>query len=135
MRRFAREERLRPGEIVGYTLDMSVRLATDLEATLSTYRRLLGAAFGARLRSVRLFGSRARGDANVDSDADVSVVIDGLTEAERTHVVELALDAWRHAGARGPLISPLPWSEEEQEARRKAERRIARDIDDEGIPL
>lgn len=84
---------------------------------------------------MRLFGSRARGDADVDSDADVSVVVDGLSEAERAHVVDLAFDAWKTTGCRGPLISPLPWSDAEQEARRKTERRIALDIDREGVPL
>jgi uncharacterized protein (UPF0332 family) len=56
---------------------------TELEESLRRYRELLASEFGARLRSMRLFGSRARGDADVDSDADVSVVIDGLTEEEQ----------------------------------------------------
>jgi predicted nucleotidyltransferase len=107
----------------------------DLERSLTEYRRLLAIEFGPRLRPVRLFGSRARGDADPDSDADVSVVVQGLTEDERTRVVELALSAWRNAGGRGPLIAPLPWSEAEQEARRAAERRIVLDIEREGIPL
>jgi predicted nucleotidyltransferase len=107
----------------------------DLERSLTEYRRLLEIEFGARLRPVRLFGSRARGDADPQSDADVSVVVEGLTEDERTRVVELALTAWRHAGCRGPLLAPLPWSEAEQETRRAAERRIALDIEQESIPL
>lgn len=110
-------------------------LAPDLERTLQEYRRLLEIEFGPRLRSLRLFGSRARGDADEDSDADVAVVVDDLTEAERTRVVDLALEAWRHAGYRGPLISPLPWSEAEQQGQRAAERRIAIDVDREGIAL
>jgi predicted nucleotidyltransferase len=107
----------------------------DLERSLTEYRRLLEIAFGPRLRPVRLFGSRARGDADPDADADVSVVVEGLTEDERTRVVELAHTAWRNAGGRGPLIAPLPWSEAEREARRAAERRIVLDIEREGIPL
>ena len=79
--------------------------------------------------------SRARGDADVDSDADVSVVVDGLTEAERVRVIDLALCAWRNTGCRGPLISPLTWSDAEQERRRRSERRIALDIDRDGVPL
>lgn len=110
-------------------------LPPDLERTLKEYRRLLEIEFGPRLRSLRLFGSRARGDAEEDSDADVSVVVDRLTEAERTQVVDLALDAWRNAGYRGPLVSPLPWSDAEEQMQRAAERRIALDVDREGIPL
>ena len=107
----------------------------DLEHALREYRRLLEAEFGARLRSLRLFGSRARGDADVDSDADVSVIVDKLTDEERARVIDLALCAWRNAGHRGPLISPLPWSETERDRRRTSERRIALDIDREGVPL
>lgn len=99
------------------------------------YRRLLEDTFGQRLRALRLFGSRARGDADIDSDADVSVVVEQLTEAERAHTIDLAFQAWRNTGCRGPLVSPLPWSAAEQEARRKSERRIALDIDREGVPL
>jgi predicted nucleotidyltransferase len=110
-------------------------LPEELQASLEEYRRLLDTEFGVRLQSLRLFGSRARGDADVDSDADVLVVVDGLTEAERARAIDLAFRAWRNAGCRGPLISPLPWSRAEQEMRRRAERRIAIDIDREGVPL
>jgi predicted nucleotidyltransferase len=110
-------------------------LPDDLERALEEYRRLLEAAFGARLRSLRLFGSRARGDADVDSDADVSVIVDALTDRERAAVIELALSAWRNTGGRGPLISPLAWSDTEHDQRRKAERRIALDIDRAGVAL
>jgi hypothetical protein len=120
---------------VDYTSGMRRPLPTDLEKSLEEYRRLLETEFGVRLLSLRLFGSRARGDADVDSDADVSVVVNALTEAERARVIDLAFDAWRNAGCRGPLIAPLPWSDEEQQARRAAERRIAFDIDREGISL
>jgi predicted nucleotidyltransferase len=107
----------------------------ELEESLQRYRWHLASAFGARLRSLRLFGSRARGDADVDSDADVSVVIDALTEEERTRVIDLALSAWRDAGCRGPLISPLPWSDVEYNRRLQAERRIVLDIEREGIAI
>ena len=110
-------------------------LPIELDKSLREYRRLLEAEFGARLQSLRLFGSRARGDADVDSDADVSVIVDKLTDEERAGVIDLALCAWRNAGRRGPLISPLPWSDAEQDMRRKSERRIALDIDREGVPL
>ena len=37
-------------------------------------------AFGDRLRAVLLFGSRARGEADADSDHDIFLVIEGLSD-------------------------------------------------------
>jgi predicted nucleotidyltransferase len=42
---------------------------------------------------VRLFGSYARGDAEEDSDVDVAVIVDALTEPERTAAIDLAFEA------------------------------------------
>ena len=113
---------------------MSRPLQDDLQS-LASYKRLLEAAFGPRLRSLQLFGSQARGDADVESDADVLVVIDDLREAERTTAIDLAFRAWQDCGCQGPLISPLVWSSAEREMRRRLERRIALHIDREGVSL
>lgn len=110
-------------------------VAPDLLRTLEHFRRLLEEHFGDRLLSLRLFGSQARGDADEDSDADVAVVIQALTEAERGQVVRWAFDAWLVMGQRGPLPAPLVWSEVELADRVAAERRIALDIEREGISL
>lgn len=45
--------------------------------------------YGARLRRVLLFGSRARGDHNLASDVDVLVVLDRVDETERRYGSEL----------------------------------------------
>lgn len=88
--------------------------------------------FGARLRRVVLFGSYARGDANEDSDVDVLVVVDGMTD----------LEIGTAAGEAGPVIlrfgvplSPLPMSTERLESLRQGERLLARVLDEEGVPL
>lgn len=111
------------------THELPVPVATVIRA----FRALLEARFGERLVGLRLFGSYARGDADESSDIDVSVIVQHLTERERTEAIDLALDAWRVERSTGPL-SPLVWSEAELEDRVRAELRIARDILAEGIP-
>jgi predicted nucleotidyltransferase len=101
---------------------------------LAEYRKLLEKRFGSRLLKLRLFGSRARGDNEPDSDVDVAVVIQGLIDAERAEVIDLAFTAWRTVGE-APLIQVLAWSDTDESDRVAAERRIAFDIETEGIPV
>ncbi|HEY3356243.1 MAG TPA: nucleotidyltransferase domain-containing protein [Polyangia bacterium] len=115
---------------------MSVeRLPAEIAAVLRTYRGALADAFGERLVAVRLFGSRARGEARPDSDIDVAVVIRGLSDAELDRAIDLAYEAWWSTGRQSPMISPLVWSEERAADALSRELRIAEDIEREGIPL
>jgi predicted nucleotidyltransferase len=107
-------------------LERPTRQAAEL------YRDLLRERFGARLLRVTVFGSRARGDHEPESDVDVAVVVRDLTEAERDAVIEIALDAWRRSGSQ---LAPLVWSEEQWLDRVSSKRRIAVDIEREGVPL
>jgi predicted nucleotidyltransferase len=115
-------------------MERSALPAMVVEA-LERFRRDLRERFGARLELVRLFGSHARGDAWEESDVDVLVLIDGVTQEERDEVIALA---WR-AGDIAPdswlVLSPLVRTPGQFEELRRAERRIARDIDREGITL
>jgi predicted nucleotidyltransferase len=104
----------------------------SLRPALDAYAGRLRRRFGARLRELRLFGSFARGEANEDSDVDVLVLIDGLTDLE----IGVA------AGEVAPVIvetglplSPLPLATERLDRLRGAERELARVLDEEGIPL
>ena len=102
---------------------------------LLAYRRALEQVFGDRVGSVRLFGSRARGEARPESDIDVVVVLCAPTEPERAETaIDLAWETWRGTAPDGPPLSPLIWSEEEAD-RLSRERRIALDIRAEGIPV
>jgi len=64
---------------------------TRVRAALDDLRAALHAHYGARLASLVLFGSRARGDADADADIDVLVVLHGPVRAyqeinETSHV-------------------------------------------------
>jgi len=90
--------------------------------------------FGARVNEVVLFGSQARGDAHEESDVDVLIVIDDLSEQERLAVLDLtfpldaAADDWLG-------LAPLVYSSEQAARMRAGGRRLFRDIDREGLRL
>jgi predicted nucleotidyltransferase len=107
----------------------------ELRGVLERYRALLVSRFGDRVLAIRLFGSRARGDASEESDADVCVVVRDLTEPERSVAIDLAFEAWAESTRSGPLLSPLVWSDTERADRLAAERRIALDVEEEGISI
>jgi uncharacterized protein len=50
------------------------------DAVLARFRAELDNLYGERLERVVLFGSRARGDANQDSDDDVAIFLEDLTD-------------------------------------------------------
>lgn len=53
----------------------------DLDEALRELKRELEVLYGERLKGLYLFGSRARGDAEPDSDVDVAVVLDDYAYA------------------------------------------------------
>jgi predicted nucleotidyltransferase len=112
---------------------MTVRpggLPVKLREALAAYARHLAVRFGSRLRFVRLFGSWARAEAREDSDVDVAVVVEALTRNEWRDAVGDAVDVEL---ATGVTLSPFVVSGEHFDLLCKRERRIARDILEEGI--
>ena len=111
---------------------MGRTLPASLRPALAEYAGRLRALFGDRLSDVRLFGSFARGEAHEDSDVDVLVLVDGLTDLEIGVV----------AGEVAPVIvktglplAPLPMATERLAELRRSHRALARSLDDEGISV
>jgi len=104
-------------------------------SAVSRFRRALEARFGGRLRDVVLYGSHARGTATEESDADVLVVVDELTDEESDAIARLAyfVDAEAEHGWAG--LEPLAMSTERAADMRSRERLLMRDIDSEGLRI
>ena len=88
--------------------------------------------FGERLRELALFGSRARGDGDEDSDLDVLIVVRDLTGAEAREVGQAAGDALTQHDV---ILSPFVVSTEHMDRLRSRERTIALEITRDAVPL
>jgi predicted nucleotidyltransferase len=103
-----------------------------MEQILVDLKNRIQEVTGDHLIKMVLYGSRARGDFSEDSDTDIAIVISGLSP-EMKHcmlscVADIEFEYLRS-------LSTLIVSEEDFLLLKKRERRIAFDIEREGIPL
>lgn len=103
-----------------------------VRAALEQLAGALRARWGDRLVVLRLFGSRARGEADADSDVDVAVVIDGADWATKCEVIDLAADVGL---AHDLIVSPTVFDRATYERWRRQERPLLMDIEREGVAL
>jgi predicted nucleotidyltransferase len=87
---------------------------------------------GDNMIGLTLYGSRARGDYDDESDIDVAIIVRGLTRELKNQILDMVADI--EIKYFMPL-STLVISEDDFELLKKRERRIALDIEREGIQL
>ena len=80
-----------------------------------------------------LFGSRARGDAEPDSDLDVIVIVRG--PADRDVREQISACAWESAFASGIVVVPVVYTREEWEEGPERSSLLVQAVDREGIPV
>ncbi|QFY41329.1 nucleotidyltransferase domain-containing protein [Candidatus Methylospira mobilis] len=85
-------------------------MATANPIVLTQFRAALDGLYGNRVERVVLYGSRARGDAQDDSDYDVAVFLKDLNDRweEADKIALAAMDIFDETGA---LIHAMPYSE------------------------
>ncbi|HXE80920.1 MAG TPA: nucleotidyltransferase domain-containing protein [Vicinamibacterales bacterium] len=107
-------------------------LAPATRAAVEEFSRRVRARFGDRVAKLALFGSHARGEATEESDVDILVVIDDLTPSDGREIDEIVGDILTRMDV---VLSPLALSAARLAELRARERRIAREIDRDGIPV
>lgn len=86
------------------------------------------------VREALLFGSRARGEARPDSDADVAVVLEGMSGAFVDIKLAMADAAFDNLLETGILIQPLPlWEGEWRNPSAWRNPELLRNIENHGI--
>jgi len=110
-------------------------IAPAVARALDRFQESLERTFGNRLREFVLYGSQARGTANEESDVDVLIVIDELSERERVVAIDLAYDANAVEREIWVGISPLVHSSQTVQELRSRERLIMRNVAQDGIWL
>jgi tRNA nucleotidyltransferase (CCA-adding enzyme) len=101
----------------------------DRQVTLEFQRRLEEITM---VLDVRLFGSRARGDAVPDSDLDVFVEVDSLTPELRRRIDKIA---WEIGFERDYIISPVVVTHDELQQGPLGASPLILTIEREGVSL
>jgi predicted nucleotidyltransferase len=113
-------------------MTMADHLTAEEEKAVAEIKQKVLKLAGSRLKGFYLFGSKARGDYDPESDVDLAILIEGLDRETKKAIIDIAVDVELEHGV---VISPLVLSREDFSGLKARERRIALDIESEGIPL
>lgn len=111
---------------------MSIYLDENEKLALSELKAKLKGLLGPKLISIILYGSKARGDYDIDSDTDVAIIVEGLTRGLKIKIFDIVTDIELEYLV--PL-STIIFSKEEFEALKSRGRKLALDIEREGIEI
>ena len=108
------------------------QLRPEERAALQDYLTRLRRRFGSRVLQVILFGSRARGEGDAESDLDVLVVADDKDWHVHQAIADESVEPWLLNRA---LISPITMEAAEYEKLRQWQTLFYRNVEREGLDL
>ncbi len=109
-------------------------LDPQTRTALADFRARLVQRYGARVRGLVLFGSRARGDHRSDSDADVAVFMGDTSEPIREQM-DMAQEAYNVYLADGLMIQPWVFKGTPDNPDPSHAANLLKAVSDEGIRL
>ena len=107
-------------------------LSESEQTAIAEIKRSVLDLVGGRLKVFSVFGSKARGDFDPESDVDVAIVVEGLDAEMKRRIIDNVADSEMKYLV---VISSLVLSWKNFLDLRARERRIAFDIEREGIPV
>ena len=112
---------------------METGTLTPLEMrSIRLFKQALQKRFKNKIITLKLFGSRARGNGDEFSDLDIAVIVTDWDWAMKREIFDLA---WERYWKEDVDISPLVLSQMEYEELQSLGRNIAKDIEQHGILL
>lgn len=115
-----------------YKIAFQMPLNTNEKKALQIFVGRIRKVFGNRLIAMKMFGSAVRDERWEESDIDILVLIDKLKWREKCRVWDESTNVNIRCDT---LISPLVMTQGEFEELRNRERRIALDIEKEGVEI
>jgi predicted nucleotidyltransferase len=107
-------------------------LAPNDRAAVIEYVNRIHSRFPARIRAVILFGSKARGDADAESDIDLLVLVDAETSEFRSELWRIASDVSLDHSV---VLSPRVFGEARWAETRRIRLPLYRAIVADSVPL
>lgn len=107
-------------------------MVVETDRVLKELKHGMESQLGDRLVKMVVFGSRARGDFDVESDIDIAIIVRGLSRELKYQILDAVAELETQFFV--PL-SVIVFSEDEFKQLKKRERRIALDIEREGVAL
>lgn len=109
-----------------------IKLNPKERKAINAFSRRLRKALGKQLLSVKLFGSKARGDSGRDSDIDVFVLIRRQSISSLSKVAKVTSDVWWDYDV---LLSPVLYDLDEREKNVQMGSFFFRAVEKEGVEI
>jgi predicted nucleotidyltransferase len=117
----------------GATMSIIVQhLTADEQQAIALLTTRLRQQLGDNLHMMRLFGSKARGDATHESDIDILIIVKERTVECERQISAIAVDVDFEYNTN---VSPIVYSQHEYEMNCRLGSPFIKDIAREGIPL
>lgn len=114
------------------SIDSLEHLTGDEKKAVAEIRERVNGLVGSRLKGLYVFGSKARGDYDPESDVDLAILVDDLDNPMKRRIIDIVVEVeTRYIVVISSLV--LSWKEFSHLLER--ERRLALDIQKEGIPI
>ncbi len=110
----------------------NVKLATSERKAINTFSRRLKKSLGKQLVSIVLFGSKARGDFDKESDTDIFILIKNKKNNANDKIAEVTAGVLDDFGI---LLSPVSYDLQEAEMNVKMHSFFFEAVEREGIPI